>query len=145
MNTNANANVSLFNFNGHDVRVVDIDGAPWWVAVDVCRTLNAYLKSNGEVQTNNALRPLDRAEVTHKPIMGKRGPRSTALISESGLYKLVMRSDKPEARQFQDWVTREVLPSIHKYGGYVLGQEEMTADQLLRAVAKFAGKRWRRI
>jgi|GEM_PF-6970342 Prophage antirepressor len=53
-----------------------------------------------------------------------RGPASY-IISESGLYKLVMRSDKPEAREFQDWVTREVLPAIRKDGMYVAGEEKV--------------------
>ena len=44
-------------------------------------------------------------------------------ISESGLYKLIMRSRKPQARKFQDWVTREVLPAIRKTGGYLLNEE----------------------
>ncbi len=51
---------------------------------------------------------------------GLRANTKLSLISESGLYKLVMRSDKPVARPFQDWVTREVLPSIRKTGGYKL-------------------------
>lgn len=53
----------------------------------------------------------------------QKGFRSVSLISESGLYKLVMRSNKPEARAFQDWVTREVLPAIRKDGGYIKGEE----------------------
>lgn len=56
---------------------------------------------------------------------GKRGyPRMNA-VSESGLYRLIMRSDKPEARQFQDWVIREVLPAIRKDGMYVAGEEQV--------------------
>lgn len=51
--------------------------------------------------------------------------RANVLISESGLYKLTMRSDKPEAHQFQDWVTREVLPAIPKDGMYVAGEEKV--------------------
>jgi prophage antirepressor-like protein len=50
-----------------------------------------------------------------------RGSRRLVVISESGLYKLVMRSNKPEARKFQDWVTRDVLPAIRKDGGYIMG------------------------
>ncbi|MGE4480819.1 BRO-N domain-containing protein [Acidocella sp.] len=52
------------------------------------------------------------------------------IISESGLYKLVMRSDNPEARQFQDWVTREVLPAIRKDGMYVKGEEKVRTGEL---------------
>jgi prophage antirepressor-like protein len=47
------------------------------------------------------------------------------LISESGLYKLVLRSDKPEAKAFQDWVTRTVLPAVRKDGAYVAGEEKL--------------------
>lgn len=46
------------------------------------------------------------------------------LISESGLYKLILRSDKPQARLFQNWVTRDVLPAIRKDGAYVMGEEK---------------------
>lgn len=51
-----------------------------------------------------------------------RGGTRLNLVSESGLYKLIMRSDKPEAKRFQNWVTQEVLPSIRKTGAYVVGQ-----------------------
>jgi len=47
------------------------------------------------------------------------------MVSESGLYKLIMRSDKPQAKAFQDWVTRSVLPAIRKDGMYVMGEEKM--------------------
>lgn len=50
--------------------------------------------------------------------------RSQIIVSESGLYKLIMRSDKPEAKAFQDWVTRDVLPAIRKDGGYIMDEEK---------------------
>ncbi len=53
-----------------------------------------------------------------------------ALISESGLYKLVMRSDKPEVREFQNWVTKVVLPAIRKDGGYIHGEEHMVSGAM---------------
>jgi prophage antirepressor-like protein len=56
-----------------------------------------------------------------------RGAPSTNVISESGLSKLIMRSDKPEAVAFQDWVTREVLPAIRKTGGYMLAGADKEA------------------
>jgi prophage antirepressor-like protein len=52
------------------------------------------------------------------------------IVSESGLYKLVMRSDKPEARSFQDWVTRDVLPSIRKDGDYIMGEEKLKTGEM---------------
>lgn len=57
------------------------------------------------------------------------------LISESGLYKLIMRSDKPQAKPFQDWVTKVVLPAIRKDGGYIAGEENTDDDDLLMARA----------
>jgi prophage antirepressor-like protein len=51
--------------------------------------------------------------------------KTTALICESGLYKLIMRSDKPEAARFQGWVTQDVLPTIRKTGAYVMGEEKV--------------------
>lgn len=92
--------------------MVEIDGQPWFVAADVCRIL-------GLSQVTNALRNLGRDEITLTRIKGFRGSHINT-ISESGLYKLVMRSDKPAARKFQDWVTRsrletlDVLPAIRK-------------------------------
>lgn len=52
------------------------------------------------------------------------------VVSESGLYKLTMRSDKPGARRFQDWVTRDVLPAIRKDGAYILGEEKVATGEL---------------
>ena len=77
-------------------------------------------------------------QITPTPLRGSGGDK-VILISESGLYKLVLRSDKPEARVFQDWVTSEVLPALRKDGVYVVGEEkvktgEMSEDEfLLRA------------
>lgn len=58
----------------------------------------------------------------HPRWMGKTTRREQLLVSESGLYKLIMRSDKATARPFQDWVTKEVLPSIRRTGGYLLNE-----------------------
>lgn len=58
-----------------------------------------------------------------------RGCHSAKLISESGLYKLVLRSDKPNATKFQDWVTRDVLPAIRKDGVYVNGAEKVATNK----------------
>ncbi len=54
--------------------------------------------------------------------MHNKHGRPSLCVSESGLYKLIMRSDKPAARAFQDWVTRDVLPAIRKDGGYIMGE-----------------------
>jgi len=92
-------------FNGHELRVVELDGNPWFVAADVCRILGIYQNSNdvagrvksrlgvGEWQMGTVLTP-------HPRWAGKEQRRTVLLVSESGLYKLIMRSDKPEARAF---------------------------------------------
>lgn len=128
---NNTTQVTPFNFNQHQIRVVTIDGKPWFVAADVLHVLTIK-------NVTHALRPLSADEVRPLPfglIKGK-GMSQAKLISESGLYKLVLRSDKPEAKAFQDWVTRHVLPAINRDGMYVRGEEkvltgEMSDDELI--------------
>lgn len=119
--------LSLFNFNGHDVRVVMIDGAPWWVAVDLPEVLG-WTIDNLRYHQRTTL-GADERGVARLPTI-RRGVQPHATVSESGLYKLVMRSDKPEARAFQNWVTREVLPAIRKDGSYVMGEEKVRTGEM---------------
>jgi len=109
--------LTTYDFNQNTIRVVEIDGEPWFVAKDVLITLGYYIKSDGTVNTTNALRLLSNDEVStaHSSDITGRPPK---VISESGLYKIVMRSDSPLAKPFQDWVTRVVLPAIRKDGTY---------------------------
>lgn len=90
------------------VRAMLVDGEPWFVAKDVCDALDL---SNPSV----AVSALDDDERS-KFNLGRQG--ETNIVSEPGLYKLVMRSRKPEAKAFQRWVTHEVLPSIRRHGVY---------------------------
>jgi prophage antirepressor-like protein len=116
---------------------VDQGGEPWFVTGDVCRALDVYIY-NGKLNTASALRKLDDSE---KKLEGVNRIHPSAfdpriknvwLISESGLYKLVMRSDKREAKAFQDWVTKIVLPAIRKDGMYVAGEEKVRTGERLR-------------
>ena len=77
-----------------------------------------YIRPNGGVDTGNAIRKLHSDETLTFPV--RKGVRPMTIICESGLYKMIMRSDKPEAEPFQDWVTRQVLPSIRNTGSYSL-------------------------
>lgn len=107
---------------------MEIEGKPWFVAADVCRCLGLSLYA-GATQHLGFLAPEEKQTLTPASLgqtLGRSsvpdfGPTKLTFISESGLYKLIMRSDKPEARQFQDWVTRDVLPAIRKDGAYVMG------------------------
>lgn len=132
-------NLTTFNYLSNSVRVIEIDGNPWFVASDVCRVLSIHIRADGSVNTSNALSKLPTDEKQNLPYkdahrMGLQLIASRAygvsIISESGLYRLTMRSDKPEARQFQDWVTREVLPAIRKDGMYVVGEEKVSVVPL---------------
>lgn len=102
------------NYGGMPLRVIMIDGDPWFVGADVCRVLGSYVTSKGEVNVTMALKILntDEKRCTLNPI----GGRKPTIISESGLNKLILRSDKAEAKPFQEWVSRDVLPSIRKTG-----------------------------
>ncbi len=96
-----------------NLRVVEIDGEPWFPAKDVCIAV-------GIAHLGSAVRTLDGDECNTVAFSdGKRGNPNKTVISESGLYALVMRSNKPIAREFRKWVTSEVLPSIRKYGMYM--------------------------
>lgn len=112
-------------FASFAIRIVTIDGNPWFVGIDVCRVLSI-------TNAGNAYSRLGDGELTYirQTDVGLPGGRDMALLSESGLYKLVLRSDKPQARQFQDWVTRDVLPAIRKDGGYILGEEKVKTGEL---------------
>jgi len=124
------SNVSIYKFeNTAEIRVVEIEGNPWFVAMDVCKALDYNVKSDGTVNTTNALSGLRENEVITARISDNRG-KAPKLISESGLYKLIMRSEKPEARRFQDWVTRDVLPAIRKDGAYIMGEEKVATGEM---------------
>lgn len=98
-------------FNSSTIRVVTIQGEPWFVATDVCKVLG--LRPHPKNGCSHHLRKLADDQVIPVSDTGitinHRGMSNAKLISESGLYRLVLRSDKPEAQKFQDWVTRDVL------------------------------------
>jgi prophage antirepressor-like protein len=114
---------------------VTLDGNPWFIGTDACRALSMNLK-DGTHQWLTGLRDDEKRLANRRDLpelfSGTFAP-SLTLISESGLYKLVMRSNKPEARAFQDWVTRIVLPSIRRNGGYIAGQEKLATGEMSEA------------
>jgi len=108
--------LQVFSFEKRDVRVVMKGGEPWWVAKDVCDIL-------GLSNAREAIKALDDDEKSTVRISDGAGGPERNVINESGVYALIMRSNKPEARRFRKWVTSEVLPSIRKHGIYTT--EEM--------------------
>lgn len=113
-----NNEIRKFNFKGAALRTLtDEAGEPWFVAKDACDIL-------GMSNPSMAVTALDKDEVAQidpKDYLGSenRSNQAVNIVSEPGLYKLIMRSRKPEAKEFQRWVTHEVLPQIRKTGGYI--------------------------
>lgn len=96
-----------------------IDGEPWFVGADILTVL--YGEPGQHSHRYDALEPDEIRKLPRKQL-GERGGKPMVVLAESGLYALINRSDKPEAKVFQRWVNREVLPSIRKTGGYLLNE-----------------------
>lgn len=125
--------VQPFDFKGYKVRTLTFEtGQTWWVLKDVCEVL-------GLSNPSRVAQRLDDDEVSKFDLRPNselgRGLLNTEanIVNETGLYRIVLRSDKPEAKEFQRWVTHDVLPSIRMHGGYMLGQERMTPEQMALA------------
>jgi prophage antirepressor-like protein len=104
--------LTIFNYGADEVRTVAIGGEPWFVLKDVCGVL-------GLESAHKVAERLDEDERNQIPLTDNLGrQQNTTVISESGLYNVILRSDKPEAKKFKRWVTHEVLPQIRKTGGY---------------------------
>ena len=131
-----NNEIQRFDFRGASLRTLtDEAGEPWFVAKDVCDILELN-------NITEALRPLDDDEKTNfrNSEVAQSGGRAPLIISEPGLYKLIMRSRKPEAKEFQRWVTHEVLPQIRKTGGYI-PTTDADDDMTILAKAVMIGQR----
>ena len=104
-----------------EVRTVVLNSEPMFCLVDVCKALD--IKNATDVAKR-----LDDDERTRLNL-GRQG--ETNFVTESGLYAVILRSDKPNAKKFRKWITGEVLPSIRKNGGYIAGQETLSDEELL--------------
>lgn len=130
-----NNEIQRFDFRGASLRTLtDEAGEPWFVAKDACDILG--------IDTNHLRDALDDDEITNlrnSEVWNQPG-RAPLIISEPGLYKLIMRSRKPEAKEFQRWMTHEVLPQIRKTGGYIPATDA-DDDMTILAKAVMIGKR----
>ena len=123
-----NNEIQRFDFKGESLRALtNMAGEPWFVLKDCMSILDLG-------NPTETVKMFDDDEFSTTEVIDSIGRRQQAyIISEPGLYRLVMRSRKPEAKEFQRWVTHEVLPSIRKHGGYMAGQERMTPEQMALA------------
>ena len=109
MNTTS---LQLYGYNGFEVRTQLIDGEAWFVLNDLCRVL--------EISNPRMVRDrLNEDDVSLTDVMDSLGRKqSTTIVNESGMYEVIIRSDKPEAKAFRRWLTSEVIPEIRRTGSY---------------------------
>lgn len=129
-------NPSIFNFNNNGVRIVfDANGEPLFCLADVCRILTVD-------RTSRLLRDLDAKGMADCHILTNGGTQKVKFVNEPNLYRIIFRSNKPEALSFQNWVFAEVLPTIRKTGSYSARQtayEELNRLCLQEKVSKDKG------
>jgi len=121
--------LDIFTYSGQQVRTVLVDGEAWFVAADVCRILE-------HTNPTMALAGLDDDEKGLRNVDTLGGQQSMAVINEPGLYSLIIRSRKEEARAFKRWVTHEVLPAIRKTGQFGSALPTNFAEALELAAVK---------
>lgn len=125
-----NNEIQKFDFKGAPLRTLtDKAGEPWFVAKDVCDILGTDTRDLHKILESDEITNVDSIHIA------QNGGKAPLIISEPGLYRLVMKSRKPEAKEFQRWVTHEVLPQIRKTGGYIAASEsDSDEDIMARAV-----------
>lgn len=107
------ANIQVFEYQNNKVRTVDVGGEAWFVLKDVCSILNIN-------NVSDVYNRLDDDEKGVGQIDTLGGKQKMNIVNESGLYHVILRSDKPEATPFRRWVTNDVLPTIRKTGSYMM-------------------------
>lgn len=118
--------LEVFDYADRQVRTVAVGGEVWFVLADICGVL-------GVANVGNVAARLDDADIRQTDISSGGQRRAVTIVSESGMYEVVIRSDKPEARRFRWWVTHEVIPAIRRTGTYAVE----TPEQLIaRAVVQ---------
>lgn len=122
--------LTVFNFESQPVRIHVENSDTWFCLNDVCNVL--------EIKDRQKLRArLNARGMTLVPTPSKGGIQKTYFINEPNLYKTILKSDKPQARKFENWVCEEVLPSIRKTGSYTVANKEKSStniDEIKKAI-----------
>lgn len=108
--------IQPFTYKDHAVRVVTIDSEPWFVLADLCKVLDITASGRLAKRIDKDMRQTHTLETAG-------GRQQMTIVSEAGMYEVIIRSDKPEAATFRRWITSEVLPSIRKHGGYLTDEK----------------------
>jgi len=110
-------NLIEMNYNGNEIRTIDDNGQVWWMLSDVCKVLDLSTPSKVSDRLDD-----DEKGMTLIHTLG--GKQNVTIVNESGLYSVILRSDKPEAKPFRRWITHEVLPELRRTGSYSLVKKE---------------------
>jgi len=126
-----NNKLQIFDFEGNEVRTLEIDGKPYFVGKDVARILG-YKNGSRDINAH-----VDEEDKLKYQISTAGQKREQTIINESGLYSLILSSKMPNAKRFKHWVTSEVLPTIRKHGAYMTDRKayDITRDQSGTALA----------
>ena len=114
-----------------EIRTVTIDNEPWFVGKDVAMALGY------EKPTDAVRKKVEECDRGISKMETPSGKQDMTIINESGLYSLIFASKLAYAKEFKRWVTGEVLPSIRKHGGYLVGQERMTPEEMVAASMRY--------
>lgn len=130
-----NNEMQKFDFKGAALRTLtDKAGEPWFVAKDVCDILGTDTRDLHKILESDEITNVDSIHIA------QNGGKAPLIISEPGLYRLVMKSRKPEAKEFQRWVTHEVLPQIRRTGGYIPTSESDSDEDIMAKAVLVAQK-----
>lgn len=112
-----NGNLQVLQYcQSMSVRTIILDGEPWWVLTDVCKAIGIDTSKLKQIADR-----LDEDEKGRYKIPTPGGVQESWIVNEFGLYSVILRSNKPEAKAFKRWITHEVLPSIRRTGSYSAG------------------------
>lgn len=149
------SNIIPFEYNSRQVRTIVKDGEPWFVAADVCSILDidtsTAVNGRNRISDSGIIRDggLDDDEKDTDIVSTPGGSQEVLIVSEAGLYSLILKSRKPEAKAFKRWITHEVIPSIRKHGTYMtpetIEKVLLNPDTIIRLATELKQERQRRL
>ena len=125
-------NVQEFLYENSPIRMIESNGETWWVLKDICKLLS--IENHKNITKRLEEDEVGTFELPHP--QSKEKKLEMLCVNESGLYSVILRSDKPEAKAFRRWITHEVLPEIHRTGEYNAISTEILEDSSLTAASK---------
>ena len=125
-------NIQEFLYENSPIRMIESNGETWWVLKDICKLLS--IENHKNITKRLEEDEVGTFELPHP--QSKEKKLEMLCVNESGLYSVILRSDKPEAKAFRRWITHEILPEIHRTGEYNAISTEILEDSSLTAASK---------